>query len=410
MSKRVTLSLSKLDDFLKGAGYIFVSTYCTEEGECKFVEVKTPALQKNFVIHIPDKFFLTVEDKDKKRFYLSSTQEMPRKQLDYMMELKGPLLECDLVCVSSEFLYLYRHNGYTETYVLRDEEKKNTTQQIQTEDTEDDEDVVSRLVSNTNKIIKKVDPTNTLIIDTAVKKKEVEENVELTFESDEIMSKNKSNKDDATLKNKDVSASKNKSEKDEKEQTKNSPMDGKKKKKKVKVELEFQDTPKKKRERNVFGDQIPDRIEEGGIVIGITYISVELAKFFKEAASLENDIVSDYDSLNDNEEEIRVANLTKITEKTAQLMLRAKARLDEISKEEDALRKQLSLLSKVSITTKTMLEKSDLDAKNRKEMESISEQTKTTINEINLELHRLRDVANDLILNYDMTLSDLLDL
>ena len=105
----VTLSLNKLQKLLHENSYTLVSLYC--EGDAtRFLEVRTPKIQKTFIIALPRKYKLLCSESSYKRIEIYPSDERDSRQIDYLTELKGPLIDCDLVSISSFMVCLYKNN------------------------------------------------------------------------------------------------------------------------------------------------------------------------------------------------------------------------------------------------------------------------------------------------------------
>ena len=114
---KVKLSLDKFIDFLKRHSYILVEVYC-EKKNIRFAECRTPHQQKTFLVYLPEKYVMIIPSKfsdfrqSLKRLNISFANILPSsRQIEFMSNMKGVLLECDLVAISSESVCMYRNNN-----------------------------------------------------------------------------------------------------------------------------------------------------------------------------------------------------------------------------------------------------------------------------------------------------------
>ena len=120
MPKRDVLSMTKFTSFLDKYSYKLCSMYSLGS-DILFAELKTPRLQKTFIVSIPNKYRLTAGATTPRRFHLATSDLSYQRHLDYLRSLKGPLIECDLLAISSTALCLYSAEGLT-CYQIVDEE------------------------------------------------------------------------------------------------------------------------------------------------------------------------------------------------------------------------------------------------------------------------------------------------
>ena len=107
-TRRIKLSLDKFISFLERYSYILIAVYC-EEKNIQFVECRTPRQQKTFIVYLPEKYIMVVPSeslasaKTLERLNISSTNALPlSQQIEFMSDMKGVLLECDLVDISRD--------------------------------------------------------------------------------------------------------------------------------------------------------------------------------------------------------------------------------------------------------------------------------------------------------------------
>lgn len=106
------LSINKFIDFLLNKDIVIVSLYKSDE-ILIFVEAKTPKLQKSFIIHVPSKYVIKCKDCiNYKTFEITPiSKDKAQKNIEYLSEIRGTLLVCDLISISSEIISLQKNNG-----------------------------------------------------------------------------------------------------------------------------------------------------------------------------------------------------------------------------------------------------------------------------------------------------------
>ena len=121
------------------------------------MEAKTPKFQKTFTIHVPTKYKLGCDDETHKRFQITPIPPslIISRQSDYLSEVKGPLVECDLLAISSTMICLSKNNGSLEYYAIGDYAYQD---EVETEEKETvDLGDVERIVRDATEVMKKFD-------------------------------------------------------------------------------------------------------------------------------------------------------------------------------------------------------------------------------------------------------------
>ena len=180
------------------------------------------------------------------------------------------------------------------------------------------------------------------------------------------------------------------------------------------IELEFEDEdglpvqegpPQDQREiSKTSNNELPDRLEEEEIELGMVYVVWDLKVFFRRAEHLENETVALYDSLDENEAELRQIQLAKLAELSTLLVSTAKIRLDEWGQEEKRLKGQLFKLSGLLSSAEKVQAKAS--ASSQTALAQVHQSTWSAIHELNLELLRLRDQVNNLLSVYVSSLDE----
>jgi hypothetical protein len=371
--KRTSLSLTKLSSLMNDHAYSMVSTYCVGN-EVHFIEARTPKLQKTFIIRVPPKYRME-SDEDYKRFQITPTSLLSSRQLDYLMEIKGPFMECDVVSISSSMVCLYRNNGSIEYYKCGDYEVVDDELPLEPEI-----GGVEQVIRDANELMERLDPPLETEEETGPKEEEWDEGAELsTEESDQ----------------------------------------------QVAIELEFEETsqpevkeaetPKLPPIENKRRDNpLPPGMEDADISLGIVYYSIDVGTFYKKAATLEDTILDIYNTLDDNEDELRGMKVTEITLLTEKIVQKAKDISQKIKKDESELKGQLITLSAILEKTEGFKAKIEKDRKKfsdvKPDIDRVYTQTRNTIYDINVELLRVRDSAEDLLSSIQTSLEEILNI
>lgn len=428
--QRSILSFEKLAVLLKNKEYTLATVYCNVDGDIYFVEARTPKIQKTFVISIPSKYKMKTNsntDHYKSVVVTKLPGSVENRQLDYITEVKGPLLDCDLLSISSSAMCLCKNNGNTEVYKfgnvanLSDEEEddiENLTER----------DPVEKIIHTAKKIDKKLAGDEKLVIEGEESSKEDEEQQDGEYQEAEIP--------------------------EGEEHPEVSPPGGETPAEEE-IELEFQDENGKpfeeSQEKDVPGDtepilevavqnetlkkemeevaaqkpkdtrrrdnSVPESIEDADISLGIIYYVVEIGLFNKKvsaktANTLENEIINVYDTIDDNEGDIRNAKLDEVTEMAAKLACKAKEEVEKCKREELGLKTQILKLSSVLDHCEKLKAKMAVKPEKytdvKPEVERLYKQTKSTLYEMNVEILRNKDRTDETLAKYQTSLEELL--
>ena len=115
--KKINLSLKKLLGLLQKKSYVLEAVYC-ENNLIKFVECRSPKYQKSFFIFIPDKYSMKyVYISTIKKHHIKLADDIPSSyHLEYVSDMKGEILDCDLVVVTGMDIFLYFDNSEYKYY------------------------------------------------------------------------------------------------------------------------------------------------------------------------------------------------------------------------------------------------------------------------------------------------------
>lgn len=448
MASKKILSLSKLSEVLASKSYTLVSVYYDVKAETiVFLEARTPKVQKTFIVAIPPKYKMKMDISNYKRIDISPKQLLQtEKQTEFLSEIKGVLLDCDIMAISSTTLCLQKNNGVVLCYgfgVLEenmdDDSLESSSEQV---------DAVEQILSDAKKIEELVDPVER---EELILEEEPEEDVsaELNVAEDNSKEANEEIEDagagvevDADAQAREEGVDEDKEEqvelefdiapitkdvvaKDMKEISKKIIDPKKKPSKPVVQEIVILPQPKTESLKQRKDNSIPPDIQESDLSLGIIYYSIDLDHFYKkinpkltgrssQPLDFETEILGVYDAIDDNEEDMRISKLDEITELALKVVQKSKDNLEAFKKEELNLKTQILKLSTVLDQTDALkLRISKTPAKftdTKPEIDRLRNQTKTTLHEINIELLKNRDLVEDLLSTTKTSLEEILDM
>lgn len=439
MASKKILSLSKLSEVLASKSYTLVSVYYDVKAETiVFLEARTPKVQKTFIVAIPPKYKMKMDISNYKRIDISPKQLLQtEKQTEFLSEIKGVLLDCDIMAISSTTLCLQKNNGVVLCYGfgileenMDDDSNESSSEQV---------DAVEQILSDAKKIEELVDPVEK---EELILEEEPEDvSAELNVAEDNSQEANEEIEDasagtgvevgtpeegvdeeqvelefDIAPVTKDVVA------KDMKEISKKIIDPKKKPSKPVVQEIVILPQPKTESLKQRKDNSIPPDIQESDLSLGIIYYSIDLDHFYKKTnpkltgkpLDFETEILGVYDAIDDNEEDMRISKLDEITELALKVVQKSKDNLETFKKEELNLKTQILKLSTVLDQTDALkLRISKTPAKftdTKPEIDRLRNQTKTTLHEINIELLKNRDLVEDLLSTTKTSLEEILDM
>jgi len=463
---QIKLSVERFLKFLEKHNYSLTSVYCAENEHVRFAECRTPQQQKTFMVHLPDKYTLVLgstESDIKKVPIRKDDSGLESRQIKYLSDLKGPLLDCDLVAISSSTLCMYKNSGQTELYDLSGgtESESDVSDGEDSEDEaseEESEDVITGLEKDTTEVLTKVEPGASLPKPQERPPKDsLESGQDKPQEPPEPSPpeppKETSNKPENKTEESVLKGSPGKGTSVEVEPRKTPPPEP------TKIELVFQDDDgesiediqefiepdetlsqnlKDVKERvsrvshsdsskelepqesasnleyTTYHNALPPGIEYSDIVLGIVYPMVELGPFFRKIATFEKEVISICEQVDDNILDLRKVKLKEIRELSTAFLAHSETRLAKINEEEKALRSSLIrltiILSQTEILRKKVAANPEKLSGEAPEVERIYDQTRKTIHDLNIELLRLQDSADELLANYQSSIKELMDL
>jgi hypothetical protein len=375
------LSLNKVLSILTKNGFTPVSLYCLPE-KVGFIEVRTPKIQKTFIISVPEKYKMKIDTETHKTFSIFY-QNDDKNNLDHIDEIKGPLLMCDLVAVGDNISH-YLHNGNVYNYSFGEKEQESSSE-------ESELDIIDKLETETNKMAKKL---KIKIIDDI---EEINEDIEEDIGEDEGDEGDEEHEEDE-----------DEEKEDEDEEKEEQDEEGDKEKN---VEV------KKKKSKDPKIENVP-LFNEEPIDIGIIYISISLDVFYKQIKhnkdDIETDIIKSYSILDDNQNGINDKKFLVISDLSKKLVESIQTKIGESKKEILGSKVQIQKLSSVIENLDKLMDKMTKNPqkyeKEISETNSLITQTKTTLHEINVEQMRLQENLSTYLNSAIFSLNDILDM
>lgn len=395
---RRPLSLSKFRSLLQHNSYTLSTVYCVDH-ECKFIELRTPKIQKTFLIHIPERYVLTIDD-TVRVVDMQPIDSPPFRHATYLTELKGSNLQWNIVSVSSTILCATERIPGTkdsirfDCYFIGPRKRQSSKMELI------DEDPVLKIVADTDKIMYEVTgtglslPTEEVAENTTEDENPEDEDVEVQLEFQ--------NDDGTPLDTNDGV------EVDDIHDAEEHIVGAVKSRSVDSDTVHITPKPKLSSLVSPIDNSLPSNMVDRDLYLGIIYILVDIGTFFKNISGIEDQILAAYDTLDENEAVLRDVRLTRITEMCELLSVKLSGELERIKNEETELKSQLTKLTvvynsalqlKASGNSKVASMMNDIDR--------IYNQSRSTIAELNVELMRLRDRTDELLTNYDWCLTDL---
>lgn len=445
--ERASLSFGKLAALLSSKGYILVTIYCGTDGDIYFIETRTPKVQKTFIISIPSKYKMVINSETERYKTVIITKingGIETRQMEYITEIRGPLLDCDILSISSTLLCLCKNNTEVEIYKFGTTDSPNEIQSDMENLEENTIDPVENILKTAKKIDKKMneedtdgeelegeegeeleEPLNDPLEEKSLEKEILdedspEEQIELEFEDENGNPFDAKKEEVETLMVNEVII----------------PDVVKKETKDIKVHFRsestnlvrensdnhlIRSTPKDERRRD---NSVPENIENVDISLGIIYYSIEIGLFNKKISvkasavsttqlNFEQEVMTVYDTIDDNESSLRAVKLDEIIEMSAKLALKAKEDVEKCTKEELNIKTQILKLSSVLDHCEKMKLKMETKPEQftdlKPEIERLYKQTKTTLYEMNVEILRNKDRTDEILSQYQTSLEELLD-
>jgi len=402
-SKKVTVSIAKLTEFLSKKLYIITNVYVCDDS-IRFVEARTAKYQKNFMIYVSQKYKMAPDQLHKIIHITLSTPVDASRQSEYIDKLKGSFVDCDITSVSSRFICIHRNNGSLEIYSIGAKTKglEDESNTFIVKDTP-----IQKTIKDVSEVFGNLSEKLTIPDEMTYKK----EDDEISIVEDQENGEN--GEDQENGENGEYQ------ENDEDQGTEEL------------VELEFEDAEGEsvsdmaefiepppflniktsdKSSTKLSNNKIPTiDLEDEDIILGIIYHTIELLVLYKNIDTLEEKISTIYSVIEDNENSIRDDRISNIEELAENLIIKIRSSHEKFITEENDLKTQLIQLSSIFDQTSGLKEKIKDDVKYsdaKVDIERVYNQIRNTIRDLNLELLRLRDSFDELLDNVHTSLQE----
>lgn len=398
--KKIKLSFQKLADLLNKKKYKILSIYC-ENQYVKFLECRTPIYQKNFFIHIPDRYVLEKIRIDNLKVYnLKSLEEPPSStHMEYMTNIKKDNVDFDLVEINDKDLFFYSCDTTYKYYTKINEKDKhkedNDNEKISINNNED-------LIRESKKLIKKYDPSFSL------KTKEDEEE-EIEEEIEEGEEEGEEDEVQLVFQNKDGELVDDVKDAIEGEESGEIPKFD------DLLEDENDNNDGNIERKNIVGYNLPYSIEDVEVYIGAMIICVNIRNFIKQIDQYEKIFSEQAEKLDHNEDEYRKKSIEKIKKLCDRYYEKVQIKSSEFEKRERDLKAESVKINLILAEIEKLIhEQKQKDGEKYKEdiakLEYIYQKTLETIFEVNINLMKVKDEYFEFIANHTLTLQHTLKL
>ena len=409
-SKVSKLSFSKFVKLLTQHNYIINVLYFVSDVDAaqsrkfiKFIEARLPKTQKIIIIHISSqKYTMSLpDDTPYKTIEIVSVHNegikdaaflLTDQSLQYLLNIRGPLIESDLVALSSDGICYSRFNGENQCYFLESKIKKISEDTIDLEDNEIAKEEVDEIYILENEIntiakgegvaLEKIE-YETIVEEAKVVEEITEtpdEKIELEFvdaqdeedvqdeeegeeEEEEEGEEEEGEEEEGEEEEEDISVVDSEASDVTKEEDDKTPV------------ITLQPPPTKLKDgtnttnikesvvpvKNITKKDdianekvmklshrsnyvIPDELD---VYYGVIFVAINITDLFKIISSYETDALSVYEQIEDNEKDMRVSRLSNIQSNLALATKHIDLRSKEIDIQERSLKYQLLRLTGV---------------------------------------------------------------
>lgn len=399
--KRVNLSSSKFLSHLTSNNFSIISLGYENIDSAKnilLVEIKTPNFLKNFYVYIPRNYKLPYDEKtmsNYRAYGMYSIDTVPHRQVSYLSEVKGTMIEDDLISISNNLVVVYHQNEKVECYKLnavvdnpsKPSHPNNPSRQLKSlEHLLMGEEVVPVVYSDDSEESNEVEEADDDTIKTYLDKSKI---IELEFQDfqgniiddsiTDLLDTDAKVSNDTTSPEKLGGSRSNLSGGTESSESKHASKKG----------------------HTILGNDLPETILDKEITLGMIYVVYDISTFLAKGDSLEKDIVTSYNSIDDNILDMRRSRLASIKTSFDGIYSKVESRLEKYSKDE--LNMKTNLLKLVEILNKANQIKNNVSNEKfleiKPEFDRTYNQTKTTVDDININLLRLQDTIDDVLVS-----------
>lgn len=413
-----SLLLEKVKEYL-AEQQIRVSRCFTEGKHVKFIECFSPKYQKPFIISIPCKYSVSV--KGNKSVHIGRLEDIDSEQIEYLRNLADLDIETDIISLSSSMLCLYERSEKITTFKLNPKVRREDESDDESEEETDNSpfDYISKLENDISKLSrglpkpKKEKKTKKSKGPKASEVGSGESPAEKEDSDDESESEKPQTKEpDFDYENLKEDESPDEDEIEQEEGYSSSEDE--------KIGLEFKEDSSESEpesssdEDELFNikkrpnDSLVD-LSKDDIIIGHVYVCISLSDFYKiEPSTFEGNLIEIYETLNKNEEKVQEQRGEKIVE----LLDKLKSKIIEDVVEMKVKRKnkssQIYRLGLALSKIEKVKSKTPESSKRRKEVDKIYAKTTNSIHDLNIEVLKIKDNINEMLINYEADLKEML--
>jgi hypothetical protein len=421
-SQNIKLNLDKVINFLDRYHYTTVRLYC-RENIIIFLECKTPKFQKTIIIYFPERYYVPLPENCLiKIINLKSSEISPTKyQLQFISDVKGHLMECDILAISSDTILFHSEDKGLKYFCIGNEDIKPSTDEEEL-DISSSDDEVSKLKKKVNSMMKLVGSKNASKIKSKKKKSKKRPSKGILVNAQEISPEdepptsalsggNASSKEEDALPPKEEEKVELLFIQDDGEvidEVKSAIENPNETLKKIKKKVDYS-SDEENVEIETGDNSLPPDIEEQNIYLGIVYVSINIQRFYKIIETYEEEVINLYIQIEDNENDMRAIKVTHIKELCQRFIGHMEGKIKELNSEEEDLKNQL--LNLTVIMTQTLIIKQRVDKNPEKygvelveEVGKMHDETRKSINDINIEILKIRDKTEEILCNYAITM------
>lgn len=468
------LSYAKFTDLLKTHDYITSAVYYVEfdkkhEKHAIFFECRLPKTQKNILVYVPPRYSMIIpKHVNPKLIELVKapdieggdiTGSLTEKSVNYLLNLRGPLINADIAVISVDGICHSKFNGKTVCYFLKENMPSEESEDIAEDEAENadireakeineiekdlikaatklkipkaslpektkieeptvkqEEPVINNITNNDPLQPKTVEPpvgeipqqtvqtsvqtpVQTPVIPQPVDKPD--DGVELVFEDGDIATPNKKP-------NSDSSSSSDSSSDSSSSSSDSSSSDSHEKSKKSK-----KNTALKLSHRSNYID-----VEALDVQMGIVYVVIDVDVIHKKFDTYEIEALNIYEQIDDNERDIQEERVKTIKKQTELVLKHLDSRLQKIQTAERGKKYYLLKLTGLlqdaenikQKAEKKPNEKADIANSGMLDLDRVYNKTRKTIHELNISLLHQKDEVEDILVNYEESIKELFNL
>lgn len=368
---RKGLSLTKTLSFLKKYNYSISCVYADKSvATVVFLECTTPSSMKTFFVHIPQVYRMDYSSHGSIPIkFVSKTSHSPsaKRQSDYILQIRGPLMDGDLLLVSSESLCYSKANNTFEFYdsvIEREEEER----------VEESDDEIDDLQKEANTILAqhKLDPISS--------DGDEEDQTIITPEAMRDLRNNASEEEDEDLE----IVFEGYSEGEE-------------------IESLEEDDVSEDDSEDFAGDGVPGHILDAELAVGFIFYSIDVNLLFKKIKTFELEATGVYDQIEDGEKISRKQRIEDVASLSKRVVEKVNEKVKTASDQEADVKTQILRLTKILASTSELRERILKDPSRYKDTEedvvNLITTTRGAIQELNIELARHREEVDELLIN-----------